>query len=76
MWLWGDPGPCPVDDAPHTTCTSADYDGRIVIAQLPARDASGTAPPLKAETIQATLPAGQFTTGTYRGARPRPTRKP
>jgi hypothetical protein len=65
-----------VDDAPHTTCTSADYGGRIVIAQLPARDASGTAPPLKAETIQATLPAGQFTTGTYRGARPRPTRKP
>lgn len=23
----GDPGPCPVDDAPHTTCTSPDYHG-------------------------------------------------
>ena len=22
---WWDPGPCPVDDAPHTTCTSPDY---------------------------------------------------
>jgi len=77
MWVWGDPGPCPVDDAPHTTCTSADYvatDRRIVIVQLPARDAPG-AVPLAAERIQATLPPGQFTTGTYRGARPRPLRK-
>lgn len=74
MWFWGDPGPCPVDDAPHTTCTSADYDEhgrRIVIVQLPARDASAVAvlPPLKADTIQATLPEGQFTTGTYRRKR-------
>jgi hypothetical protein len=32
MWpCWGwkpDPGPCPVDDAPHTTCTSPDYAAR------------------------------------------------
>jgi hypothetical protein len=75
MRWWGDPGPCPVDDAPHTTCTSADYDGGIVIVQLPARDASAAAPPLRADTIQATLPKGQFTTGTYRGARPTPPRK-
>lgn len=67
-WL-GDPGPCPVDDAPHTTCTSG---GPIVIVQMPCRDALvAPAPPrpvapLRAETIQATLPAGQFTTGTYR----------
>jgi hypothetical protein len=38
-----DPGPCPVDDAPHTTCTSPDYLGAaIAITQCPARD--GVAP--------------------------------
>jgi hypothetical protein len=35
-WM-GDPGPCPVDDSPHTTCCSPDYQP-IVIAQLPCRD--------------------------------------
>jgi hypothetical protein len=24
-----DPGPCPVDDAPHTTCTSPDYTAAV-----------------------------------------------
>ena len=41
-----DPGPCPVDDAPHTTCTSPDYLGvatelgqcAIAITQLACRD--------------------------------------
>lgn len=68
-WL-GDPGPCPVDDAPHTTCTSG---GPLVIVQMPCRDAlmATAAPPapvapLRAETIQAALPPGSFTTGTYR----------
>ena len=34
------PPPCPVDDAPHTTCTSPDYvpSAPTVIVQLPARD--------------------------------------
>ena len=77
-----DPGPCPVDDAPHTTCTSPDYIG-YAIPQLPSRD--GVAPDpivgavqvptavaeyqrtrLRAEVIQETLPPGQVTTGTYR----------
>jgi hypothetical protein len=78
MWCFGgmeDPGRCPVDDAPHTTCTSADYaaGSPIVIAQMPARDAAVAAarPLLRAEALQATLPPGQFTTGTYRGARRR-----
>jgi hypothetical protein len=73
-WL-GEPGRCPVDDAPHTGCTSPDA-APIVIVQLPCRDAlvaaetpaSPTPAPgaLRAEQIQATLPPGQFTTGTYR----------
>jgi len=37
-----DPGPCPVDDAPHTTCTSPDYTAILSIPQLPMRDAMAT----------------------------------
>jgi hypothetical protein len=36
LLLKRDPGPCPVDDAPHTTCTSADHEptkGRQVVKQ-------------------------------------------
>jgi hypothetical protein len=65
---FGDPGPCPVDDAPHTTCTSPDYTGAsapIVIPQMPCRDAlprpAMTLPPV-------TLQPGEFTTATYRRA--------
>ena len=37
-WEFGDPGPCPVDDAPHTTCTSPDYalKERMLAAGSPA----------------------------------------
>jgi hypothetical protein len=85
-----DPGPCPVDDAPHTTCCAPVPAGGIVIVQLPARDgftdpplvgalqppapagavpAIPAAPPLLAERLQATLPPGATTTGTYRRKR-------
>jgi hypothetical protein len=77
-----DPGPCPVDDAPHTTCTSPDY-GSFAIPQLPSRDGVARDPiigavqvpaaiaefhrtRLRAEVIQETLPPGQVTTATYR----------
>ena len=36
LLLKRDPGPCPVDDAPHTTCNSADYEptkGRQVVVK-------------------------------------------
>jgi hypothetical protein len=62
------PPPCPVDDAPHTTCTSPDYvpTAPIVIVQLPCRDAS-----LAAEAAPAAAPAEalppSFTTKTYAG---------
>jgi hypothetical protein len=67
FWLsrFNDPGRCPICDAPHHTCTS--YDGAIVVTPatgpvtvtVPVRAA---APPTKSEEVQATLPAGQFTT--------------
>lgn len=70
-----DPGPCPVDDAPHHTCNGGGHG--IAIVQLPQRDAAAAAAaaacapavphtPLQADIVQATLPAGAFTTGTYR----------
>lgn len=65
-----DPGPCGICGAAHCACT-ADA-GPIAIPQLPARDATPPTPitaPLKAEQVQATLPEGQVTTGTYRRGR-------
>jgi hypothetical protein len=63
---WGfDPGPCPVDDAPHTSCTSAGYTGDIVIPQTPMRDEMAAPPPPVG--IPATSPT--FSTKTYRRKR-------
>lgn len=86
MFYRRDPGPCPVDDTPHTACCTP-TSGPITIVQLPARDgyvppplvgglsapaaAELTPPPLVAELTQARLPAGQVTTGTYRTRRAR-----
>jgi hypothetical protein len=71
---WPEPRRCPVDDAPHTTCTSPDYVGtkRIVVVQLPMRDEQLAAarPPISGPEI-VTLQPGEFTTATYR----RPRRK-
>ena len=70
-----DPGPCPVCDTPHTACTAPLDGGVVTIVQLPARDgltepplvgALPTPPLLVAEQVQATLPPGSTTTGTYR----------
>jgi hypothetical protein len=69
------PPPCPVDDAPHTTCTSPDYvpSAPIVIPQLPCRDAMPTGPvsggvgPVEPQPVvpPSDVPTG-FTTSTYR----------
>lgn len=59
-----DPGPCPICGAAHTACTASS--GPITSVMTPARDAAPAAP-LEAERVQATLPPGSFTTGTYRG---------
>lgn len=68
MFWYGDPGPCPVDDMPHTTCTSHDETARrIVIQQLPMRDEmlAATRPPMTVPP-DVTLQPGEFTTATYR----------
>jgi hypothetical protein len=63
-----DPGPCPVDDCPHTTCTSPDYDptGTRVVVQRPlrARD-QGRAPRVFGDP---TPTKTSFTTATYQRA--------
>jgi len=67
---FGVPRRCPVDDAPHTTCTSPDYTGAsaaIVIPQLPCRDAVAAARPVMT-LPPLTLRPGEFTSGTYRRA--------
>lgn len=58
------PGPCPICGAAHSVCTT--YTGPVTVVQLPSRDAAAPPPPLRAEQVQAGLPAGAFTTGTYR----------
>lgn len=79
-FLRHDPGPCIICGAAHASCKAGD--GAIVIDQLssPAagpitipphlsRDAAANATvplELEAERVQATLPAGTFTSGTYR----------
>jgi hypothetical protein len=72
-----DPGPCPVDDFPHTTCTSPDYDGSRIVAgriiptthievQPPGSGrAPAPKPSLERERVQATVPPGAFTTTSY-----------
>jgi len=65
-----DPGPCPICGAAHAACTTDS--GPVLVEQLPARDAAAAhpaAPPLVAEIVQATLPPGEFTSGTYRRAK-------
>jgi hypothetical protein len=72
----GDPGPCPVCGAPHTSCTAPS--GPPAVVQLPARDQA----PMPALALPAD-PRGQlhtappapkpanptFETGTYRRKR-------
>jgi len=67
MWFYGDPGPCPVDDMPHTTCTSPDAGRRLVIVQLPMRDEGlAAARPAMTTPPEVVLQPGEFTTATYR----------
>jgi len=67
--MWPTPPPCPVDDAPHTTCTSPDYvpSPSIVIVQLPCRDAAVAPLPVSSLTPETPdAPPTAFTTKTYR----------
>lgn len=65
----GDPGPCPICDAPHCSCGGG---GPIEVVQLPARDAAA----LERAPAAAALGDGSddrpFSTATYRGAKKKP----
>ena len=69
-----DPGDCLLCGAAHCSCGG----GPIEIAQVPQRDAAAArelpAVPLVAETVQATLEPGSFTSATYRGSKKRGSR--
>ena len=70
-----DPGDCPICGAAHCACGG----GPIEVVQLPQRDAAAALElrlelqpvPLKADEVQAALPPGEFTAGTYRGTKKR-----
>jgi hypothetical protein len=68
-WFWGysrmqgDPGPCPVDDTPHTACTPESVGGSLTVHSHRPRVLDRTPAP-------ATAVSPPFTTKTYR-RRPR-----
>jgi len=72
-WL-PDPRPCPVDDAPHTTCVSPDYDpSKYPAAQVvvPIRRPFVLDETLAAMATRVVVPPDPptFTTATYRRRR-------
>lgn len=71
-----DPGPCPVDDAPHTTCTSPDY-VTSPVGTPPQRATAAARRPLVLDPPPVPVPdrsVVEVSTKTYRG-RPRPGRQ-
>ena len=67
-WPADDPGPCPVDDAPHTTCCAPEAQS-IVVQQTPARDAYLAAQ--RAAVAAALQSPTAVSTKTYRGEKRR-----
>lgn len=81
MDLWGcfgwrhDPGPCPVDDTPHTACTPESVAKQKLT--VPVRRPRTLDASLAAAARQLTPPAQEvveFTTATYRRALHHPAR--
>jgi hypothetical protein len=60
----GDPGPCPVDDTPHTACTPEMFPGTVVAADGSVTIPLARPPGMPAPAPPAALP-GEFTTKTY-----------
>ena len=79
-WPWShDPGPCPVDDTPHTACTSPGYVGDstqavAVTVSRPAALRTPALPPPAAAPLQDVAPvvAETFTTKNYSRAKQGP----
>lgn len=57
-----EPGPCPVDDAPHTTCTSPDYvpGALTIVVQRPR-----SLPPVPVIVEETPVAPVTFTSATY-----------
>lgn len=76
MWWWGcggwsqDPGPCPVDDTPHTACTPES------VAAASSLTVPLTPPPalVNMQKAEAALAPVEFTTKTYSRAKHGPGR--
>lgn len=76
-----DPGPCPVDDAPHTTCCAPDpadsavAGSGVLTIPAPRTAAMDRALARAAAAASEPLPTVTFTTKTYRRALHGPNRK-
>jgi hypothetical protein len=76
-WFDYDPGPCPVDDAPHTTCVSPDYVPSLIEPVLAAdRPRSPVRVSVRRPFVEPVIPTGPstvisepITTKTYRRKR-------
>jgi hypothetical protein len=66
MYFKHDPGPCPVDQAPHTTCCAPESDATILVVQLPGRDGY-VPPPLVGAMNTPAPPAGAVMPPLLRG---------
>jgi hypothetical protein len=64
----GDPGPCPICDAPHTTCCTPHTSGSITVPLLPARKSDETAAPSTTGGRAAETETPSQTTATYRSS--------
>lgn len=76
-----DPGPCPVDDTPHTACTPASVSTRQIVVTTVRRPRvldRMAGPPPSVEDLPVTPPAPEvktFTQATYKRAVQGPKRK-
>ena len=66
-----DPGPCPVDDAPHTTCTSPDYVPGTPLVTITIRRPRSLPPPVPVVVDTPVAPV-TFTSAEYARAVHRP----
>lgn len=67
-WRKPDPGPCPVDDAPHTTCTSPDYVPAQVILAAGTTPAPIVAPAPVPLTLRVELSTKTYKRKTFAAA--------
>jgi hypothetical protein len=70
MFLKRDPGPCPVDDAAHTSCTAPTSSNAIVGGRITPVTSITVSTPTAAAAPDS--PPPPFTTGNYRRGKKTP----